>query len=224
MQSNELTDSSISMASGDDGNARWLFSRSIDLSVFLGSAVVSLLLLAVGWRLGILNEESPDWTWISAVLLIDVAHVWSTSFRVYFDAEEVKRRIWLYLLVPLFGYAVGVALYSESELTFWRALAIVAVFHFVRQQYGWVALYRRKLKETETWTWWIDASAIYLATVYPLAYWMTSLPRNFDWFVKDDFFTLSGLVETVLFPIYVAALTAYFAKSIYLYFATGFLN
>ncbi len=127
------------------GASNWLFSRNIDLSVFLGSAVVSLLLLAVGWSLGILNEESPDWTWVSAVLLIDVAHVWSTSFRVYFDAEEFKRRFWLYLLVPIFGYAVGVALYSEGELTFWRALAIVAVFHFVRQQYGWVALYRRKL-------------------------------------------------------------------------------
>ena len=70
----------------------WLFSASVDLSVFLGSAVVSLLLLAVGWQLGILNSDSPDWTWISAILLIDVAHVWSTSFRVYFDAEESKRR------------------------------------------------------------------------------------------------------------------------------------
>ena len=202
----------------------WLFSQRIDLSVFLGSAVASVLLLALGWQLGILNEESPDWTWISAVLLIDVAHVWSTSFRVYFDAEEFKRRMWLYVLVPVFGYAIGVALYSEGELTFWRALAIIAVFHFVRQQYGWVALYRRKLKETARWTWWIDTAAVYLATVYPLAFWMTSLPRNFNWFVENDFFRLPELVETVLFPIYVLALAAYFAKSGYLYFTEGFLN
>ena len=205
-------------------NLQWLFSRKIDLSVFLGSAVVSLLLLAVGWKLGILNEESPDWTWISAVLLIDVAHVWSTSFLVYFDKEELKRRLWLYLLVPVFGYAVGVALYSEGELTFWRALAIVAVFHFVRQQYGWVALYRRKLNETANWTWWIDAAAVYLATIYPLAFWMTSLPRNFQWFVANDFFQLPDPVDDVLFPLYILALTSYFAKSVYLYFTEGFLN
>ncbi len=204
--------------------SKWLFSREVDLSVFLGSAVVSLLLLAVGWQLGILNEESPDWTWVTAVLLIDIAHVWSTSFRVYFDAEEFKRRAWLYTLVPVFGYAVGVALYSEGELTFWRALAIVAVFHFVRQQYGWVALYRRKLGETDRVSFWIDTVAIYLATVYPLAFWMTQLPRNFEWFVKNDFFALPALVETVLFPVYVAALAVYFAKSIYLYFAKGFVN
>ena len=121
------------------------FSRNIDLSVFLGSAVAALLLLAVGWQIGVLDEASPEWTWVTAILLIDVAHVWSTSFRVYFDTEEFKRRFWLYLLVPVFGYTVGVALYSEGELTFWRVLAIFAVLHFVRQQYGWVALYRRKL-------------------------------------------------------------------------------
>jgi len=202
----------------------WLFSRAIDLTVFLGSAVVSVMLLAVGWQLGILNDDSPEWTWISAVLLIDVAHVWSTSFRVYFDKEELRRRFWLYLLVPVFGYAIGIALYSESELTFWKTLAIVAVFHFVRQQYGWVALYRRKLNETANWTKWIDTAAIYLATIYPLAFWMTRLPRNFEWFVKDDFFSLPLIVETVLFPIYILALAAYFGKSIYQYLVDGFLN
>lgn len=206
------------------GENAWLFSRNIDLSVFLGSAIASLALIAIGWRLGILEDESPDWTWISAVLLIDVAHVWSTSFRVYFDTEEFKRRLWLYLLVPLFGYAIGVALYSEGDLTFWRALAIVAVFHFVRQQYGWVALYRRKAGETDSWTWWIDSVAVYLATVYPLAYWMTSLPRNFDWFVPNDFFSLPDLVDDILFPIYLAALGAYVAKSVYLFMTVGFTN
>ncbi|MBA2378726.1 MAG: hypothetical protein H0V76_04030 [Blastocatellia bacterium] len=205
-------------------NDKWLFSRNVDLSVFLGSAVVSLLLLAVGWRLGILDKASPEWTWVTAILLIDVAHVWSTSFRVYFDVEEFKRRFWLYALVPAFGYAVGVALYSEGELTFWRALAIVAVFHFVRQQYGWVALYRRKLGETARWTWWVDASAVYLATLYPLAFWMTSLPRNFNWFIEDDFVALPELVEDVLFPIYVTALSAYILKSVYLYWTDGFFN
>ena len=170
----------------------WLFSQRIDLTVFLGSAVLSLVLLAVGWRIGILNGESPDWTWVSAVLLIDVAHVWSTSFRVYFDKAELKRRFWLYLLVPVFGYAMGVALYSEGSLTFWKVLALLAVFHFVRQQYGWVALYRRKLGETERWTWWIDAAAVYLASIYPLAFWMTRLPRNFEWFVQNDFVSLPG--------------------------------
>lgn len=209
---------------GLSGSKYWLFSRQIDLSVFLGSALLSLLLLALGWQAGLLNADAPDWTWISAVLLIDVAHVWSTSFRVYFDKGEFRRRLWLYVAVPIFGYAVGVALYSEGSLLFWRVLALAAVFHFVRQQYGWVALYRRKLRETARWTWWIDASAIYLATIYPLAYWMTRLPRNFEWFVQNDFVSIPAAVETVLFPIYVLALGAYAVKSAYLYLRDGSLN
>jgi len=202
----------------------WLFSRGIDLTVFLGSAILSLLLLAVGWRLGVLNDESPEWTWVAAVLFVDVAHVWSTSFRVYFDKQELKRRLWLYILVPICGYALGVALYSEGELLFWKVLAAVAVFHFVRQQYGWVNLYRRKLGETSRVTWWIDAAAVYLASVYPLAFWMTRLPRNFEWFVQNDFVSIPMVVETILFPLYVIALTAYFAKSIYQYLTDGFVN
>jgi len=203
---------------------KWLFSPRVDLSVFLGSAVLSLLLLLVGAQYGFLNSDTPDWTWISAVLLIDVAHVWATSFRVYFDTEELKRRPFLYSLVPLFGYFIGVALYSESSLTFWRVLAYLAVFHFVRQQYGWVALYRAKLGEKDRVTWWIDAVVVYLATIYPLVFWMTALPRNFEWFVQNDFAHIPALIAQILFPLYVLSLVVYFGKSVYLYFTRGFLN
>ncbi len=200
----------------------WLFSRTVDLSVFLGSALAALFLIAVGWQFGFLNSETPDWTWISAILLIDVAHVWSTSFRVYFDTEEFRRRIWLYTLVPLLGYIFGVVLYSEGSMTFWRVLAYIAVFHFVRQQYGWVALYRAKAGEGSRLTWWIDAVAVYSATIYPLAYWMTASKRNFNWFVEGDFISIPQIVETVLFPVYVLALAAYAGKSVYQYLTRGF--
>src|SRR5437016_6170632 len=159
--------------------AVWLFSRNTDISVFLGSAVVSLLALWIGARAGVLYGETPDWAWVPAVLLIDVAHVWSTSFRVYLDTEELRRRPWLYSLVPVLGLAIGVALYSEGELVFWRALAYLAVFHFIRQQYGWVALYRVRAGERDALGKWIDTVAIYAATLYPLIYWHTHLPRKF---------------------------------------------
>ena len=203
---------------------KWLFSRNIDLSVFLGSALVSLFLLAVGWKLGFLHSESPEWTWVTAILLIDVAHVWSTSFRTYFDVEELKSRLPLYLLVPVLGYVFGVALYSEGRMVFWTVLAYIAVFHFVRQQYGWVALYRRKNGETSNITYWIDTVAIYASTVYPLIYWMTSTPRNFNWFVEGDFFSLPTVIETIAFPIYVLALVAYFGKTVYQYVTEGRLT
>lgn len=219
------TDQSAAQSSPTPTAARlWLFSPAIDLGAFLGSAIASLILLGAGAHFGLLNNDSPDWTWISAVLLIDVAHVWSTGFRVYFDPQEIRKRVWLYLLAPLFGYLIGVALYSESAILFWRVLAYIAVFHFVRQQRGWVALYRRKLNEKDDYGKWVDVAAIYLATIYPLVYWHANLPRNFEWFVRDDFGALPQIVEQIMFPVYVLTLGLYLLKSIYLWLFQRFYN
>src|SRR4051812_34783465 len=137
--------------------ASWLFSPSVDIGVFLGSALASLALIAIGAQAGALSDPTPDWLWIPAVLLIDVAHVWSTGFRVYFDRIELRRRPWLYALTPIAGFVIGVVVYSQGELNFWRLLAYLAVFHFIRQQYGWVALYRSRAGERDRFGLWIDA-------------------------------------------------------------------
>src|ERR1044071_681100 len=178
----------------------WLFSPRVDVCVFGGSARVSLLLLWVGARAGVLEGDSPDWAWVPAVLLVDVAHVYATAFRVYFDREELKRRLSLYVLAPSSALAVSVALYSESEALFWRALAYLAVFHFVRQQYGWVALYRARAGERGRAGWCVDAAAVYMATLYPLAYWHAHLPRRFWWFLPGDFAGLPAWGEPFAVP------------------------
>ncbi|HYO62935.1 MAG TPA: hypothetical protein VER08_04690 [Pyrinomonadaceae bacterium] len=200
---------------GAGRGGRWLFSARADVSVFLGSAVVSLLALWVGARAGVLEGDSPDWSWVPAVLLVDVAHVYATLFRVYLDGEELRRRLWLYVLVPAVTYALGVALYSEGEMLFWRALAYAAVFHFVRQQYGWVALYRARAGERGRFGRWVDTSAIYLATVYPLVHWHANTPRRFAWFVQNDFAALPLFFERALRPAYYAALALYAARSLH---------
>ena len=212
----------------------WLFSAPIDLAAFLGSALVALLLLAVGSRLGLLHVETPEWAWVPAILLIDVAHVYATGFRVYFDREELARRWVLYTLIPLGSLLAGAALYNyESllaplfgdtvknvpgpggELLFWRVLAYLAVFHFIRQQYGWVRLYRAKLGEHGKWSQRIDTVAIYMATVYPLIYWHAHLPRRFWWFLDADFHSIPILIADIARPVYWLALGAYAVKSIH---------
>jgi hypothetical protein len=196
--------------------SRWLFSPAVDLAAFGGSAALSFALLAVGWRLGLLDgakADTPEWTWVAAVLLIDVAHVWSTLFRVYLDPEELRRRPGTYLAVPVVGFVVGVALYEAGPGVFWRCLAYLAVFHFVRQQYGWVMLYRARCGERGRAGRWLDAAAIYLATVYPLVHWHAHLPRRFAWFVPNDFAALPAVSADVLEPVYWLTLAAYFARS-----------
>lgn len=191
----------------------WLFSPPVDLLAFGGSFVASMLLLALGWPLGLTQSETPDLVWIGAILLIDVAHVYATGFRVYFVPSELKRRPWLYGATPVLAFIGAWLLMQQGTLVFWRALAYLAVFHFVRQQYGWVALYRRREPEQSRAGWWIDAAAIYAATIFPLIYWHTH-PRNFAWFTPEDFFTLPEWISPIAAGIYVLALSAYTLRSI----------
>ena len=195
--------------------SRWLFSRTADLLAFPGSAAVSLLLLWVGHLAGLLEGDTPGWAWVPAILLIDIAHVWSTGFRVYFDRQELARRPLLYFGVPAASFVLCAALYSEGDHLFWRTLAYLAVFHFVRQQYGWVMLYRARCGERDRAGRLIDTAAIYLATVYPLVYWHAHLPRRFWWFLEGDFIALPGLLATVLAPFYWLALAAWLGHSVY---------
>jgi hypothetical protein len=185
----------------------WLFSRNVDLAVFGGAAAVSFGALAIGGALGVLHSDTPGWAWIPAIILCDVAHVWSTLFRTYLDPEERRTRKKLFTLVPILGLAASIALYSLGEHVFWRTLAYLAIFHFVRQQYGWVSLYRARAGETKGRA--IDTLAIYASTLFPLLYWHTHLPRRFSWFVPGDVVALPSFVMPIATVIYVAALAAY---------------
>ncbi len=192
----------------------WLFSRSIDLAAFLGSFALSAAALALGWALGVLHQETPDWAWVPAVILCDVAHVWSTTFRTYLDPEERRQRPLLLAAVPIGAFAAGVALYTRGELVFWRAIAYVAIFHFVRQQYGWVMLYRARAREEGRLGRVIDVTAIYAATLYPLLHWHTHLPRRFAWFVQGDIVSLPRWLMPIALAAYLVSLIAYAVRAI----------
>ena len=191
----------------------WLFSRNVDLVAFGGSALLSLAMLAVGGAAGVLHGVTPGWAWVPAVLLVDVAHVWSTAFRTYFDRKERARRPVLYTVVPIACFAVAFSVCRISEQLFWRALAYLAILHFVRQQAGWVMLYRARAGERRGGVSHVlDLAAIYAATLGPLAFWHAHLPRRFDWFVPGD---IIALPRVAFIPIAALALTAFVGWAVY---------
>src|ERR1700759_2050884 len=103
---------------------RWLFSAPIDLLVFGATALISLLLVAIGPSSARPDgPAAPEWAWVTGVLLGDVAHVWSPASLVYPDPAERRRRPVLYAAVPAAVFAAGMALYAGGEAVFWRALA-----------------------------------------------------------------------------------------------------
>lgn len=192
------------------------------------------------------DNELPLWAWVTLVLAVDVAHVYATLFRTYFNKAALQRHKALLIAIPAACWVVGVLLYSVDALWFWRTLAYLAVFHFIRQQYGFMCLYSRKDSQsfpvdstcantpenvagkhvsTGFWLSRLDGLAIYTATIYPLIYWHTSLPRNFNWFVEGDFLeSLPADAGRVGLVLYAFILLAYFAKEILLAVKTQYFN
>ncbi|KUG08530.1 hypothetical protein [Solirubrum puertoriconensis] len=188
----------------------WIRSAWYDGLFVLAPPFVSLLivlLLPAAFRN---TPHMPLLGWVALVLLVDVSHVYSTLFRTYLDAQRRRRQLGLFVVVPVLCYAAGVALHLASGLLFWRVLAYLAVFHFIRQQYGFLRLYSRH-EPTVPYRW-LDTAVIYYATIYPLLYWHFSPARNFNWFVDGDFVQLDWPLGRLLATTAYAVLLVLYAS------------
>lgn len=193
-----------------------LFGPRADLLVFGAPVLLGVALALLAPHLapaGVL----PPWAYLALVVGVDVAHVHAMAFRTYFDPDELARRPLLYASVPAALYLGGVLLHGHSSLLFWRVLAYVAVFHFVRQQVGWIAILRARAGERERLGRLLDDALIYAATGYPLLHWHTHGPRNFSWFVPGDFVPLPALgpLTELVGVLYAALGVAYVARAVW---------
>ena len=184
-------------------HGRWLRSRRHDLGLLVlpaWGAVAVAVALPPGAML-------PPWAWLVLVLGIDVAHVYASLWRTYAVPGEVARRPGLYLGMPLAAWLALVTLAAVAPGSFWTVLAYVAVFHFVRQQWGVAALYRLRegLPGRSTGAR-IERAAHYAVTVWPVLWWHAHLPRPFTWFTDDDF--VPGLPPAVVWALLPVALLA----------------
>jgi len=195
----------------------WIYSARLDGAFILAPALVVSAVLFLFRDTITPIEPIPLWLWGLLIIGVDVAHVYSTLFRTYADPKEFNARKTLYTLIPFVCWVVGVLLYSIDALVFWRSIAYLAVFHFVRQQYGLMMIYGRKEYNTHSFFRWVDKGAIYIATLYPLIYWHTHLPRHFDWFIEGDFFALNApWLSRIALLFYVLIFLAYVVKEAWL--------
>ena len=167
-------------------SGNWLFSKWIDLLVLLAPVWVI-------WIVFLSNQEQyqhadlPAWMWLIFILGIDVSHVWSSLFRTYLSKDEFeahKRRL---ILVPILLFLASSLVLSFSPAWFWTIMAYLAVFHFIKQQYGFLALYNYRARSFRKKVI-SDKLIIYIATLYPIVYWHFNSQSEFNWFVENDFF------------------------------------
>jgi len=202
----------------------WVHSAWIDGAFLLAPGPLATLLALWLMGTGRARMDVSPWMWFALVVGIDVAHVYATLYRTYLDRWERRRlSAWL-VAAPLGTWVLGVLLYSWSPGAFWSALAYAAVFHFVRQQYGFLMLYERGERGLPAWCQRLDQIGIYGATLFPLLYWHTHLPRAFSWFIEGDFLRLPAGLWSALAPLYALLVLAYLAKEIWLAVRQRFVN
>lgn len=190
----------------------WIHSQTLDSVFILLPPFITLLIVAILPEHYKSGDIMPALAWVGLVLLVDVAHVYSTLYRTYFDKEMQLQHQNLLINIPLLAFIGSVLVYSISAMAFWRIMAYIAVFHFIRQQYGFLRLYSRK-ENTSKYNRLIDGIAIYAATIYPILYWHLSGQRNFDWFVQGDFYYFkSDMLLYASTALYVAVCITYVIK------------
>lgn len=207
------------------GQQAWLSSATWDCIWILSPAFISTAFVILARQQMAASQNIPLWAWVCFVLLIDVAHVYATLFRTYLSSQAFEKNKTILLILPAIAWIGGSLLYSLDSIYFWRALAYLAVFHFIRQQFGFVVLYSRNDPEPMKKFKWLDSSAVYLATLYPILFWHSNLPRNFSWFVAGDFIeTMPELFTGAAFAVYLIVMVSYLVKELVLLKKTTFLN
>ncbi|NIF05333.1 hypothetical protein F3J23_07750 [Chryseobacterium sp. Tr-659] len=193
----------------------WIHNAKTDWWFILSPPFLVLLIIFLFQKQiqGLENHYS-FYTWLFLIVFVDVAHVYSTLFKTYFVKGEIQKRRLLYIGIPVISWGLGIILFQFGSLVFWSVLALVAVFHFIRQQYGFMRIYARF--EPNNWSKKVDEVAIYAATVYPMLYWFKT-PRAFTWFVNNEFDWLQNLPDYKSFItiVYFSILAAWVGKTIF---------
>ncbi|SDQ32626.1 hypothetical protein SAMN05421664_1155 [Chryseobacterium soldanellicola] len=202
----------------------WIHNAKTDGWFILSPPFLILLIIFLFQKQiqGLENHYS-FYTWLFLIVFVDVAHVYSTLFKTYFVKEEVQKRKLLYYGIPILSWVLGLILYQFGSLTFWSVLALVAVFHFIRQQYGFMRIYARF--EPNNWNKRIDEVAVYSATVFPMLYWFKT-PRAFTWFVENEFNLFQNLPDYTNFitVLYVLILSVWIIKTVFEVFKAKQIN
>lgn len=194
----------------------WLSNPLKDSVLILAPSIIPVAIVVLFQPYFKTNQEVSTLWWIILVLCIDVGHVYSTLFRLYWDKSTFNNYRKVLVIIPLVAFICGFALHLYSAHWFWRILAYVAVFHFVRQQYGFMRLYSRK-EQASKLSRWLDTIAIYTGTLYPLLYWHINLTSSLSWFVPGDFVQINiHELDRILLYVYIGVSSLYTIKEIWM--------
>ncbi len=167
----------------------------------------ALALVTLPW-IGNNTDDVPLWLFILLVVAFDVAHVWATLYLSYLDRNLMRRRRALFLWPIPVSFSIAFFVHHYSSGLYWTLLAYIAIIHFVTQQWGIVALYKRTSKDHRPLDYYLDKLTIWTGALGPLLLWHATPGRELDWFDAGEQFIVRLPPEISPFVYVTMAVTA----------------
>ena len=170
--------------------------------------------------------EEPLWVYMLAFVAFDVAHVWATAYLTYLDKRRLSRRRALYVWPIPISFLTAFVLHVSSPKTYWTVLAYFAIFHFAKQQYGFVAIYKALRRERSRLDYWLDKITLWVGALGPVLLWHATPHGQFEWFGsgEDFIFRLPPRWSFALQSGMVLVAAAWVGRQIGLWRSRGFWN
>lgn len=165
----------------------WIASRATDIAMvvipFIAGTIALFLVTAF-------QIEEPLWVYMLAFVAFDVAHVWATAYLTYLDKKRFSRRRALYTWPIPIGFLAAFILHVSSPTAYWTLLSYFAIFHFAKQQYGFVAIYKALHRERSRLDYWLDKTTLWVGALGPVLLWHAAPHGQFEWFGSGEDFLI----------------------------------
>jgi hypothetical protein len=185
----------------------WIFSPKTDICVFWLPVAVAYI---CSFIFGALQEPPAisSINFLFGLAIFDAGHVLATTGPVFRRKSEGKLFAFRLGLILMTLFTLGS--YLISRQLFFSIVAPLAVFHVMKQQYGWLMLSRRTFAEPLSTRLW-DQVLLWNVMLAPVLWWLSpmSAAEKSYYMPKDFSFIVPSFVAQGALVLYVFINVAY---------------
>lgn len=143
----------------------FVFSLGQDINVFFIFPVLFSSIIYFLYEYFNLEFETIDpILYFFVFVLFDSLHVYASLGTATIFVNEFKKRYLFYLFFPIFVFIIYLLLFKKNELWMYQVYSLFSVFHFGRQQIGWMRMTSKKGLSFFKWESQFEDLVIYLST------------------------------------------------------------